>query len=106
MASALLLTRKLPLSTYCIVFIATLWITGLGMPLNHMLFHGSFRPMHPVATVALILKLLSIVGMMVIMFVIFFQLNPRLRDLFASFSPEAEPDPDKEKEFFGNCFTR
>jgi hypothetical protein len=86
---------------YCIVFITTLWITGLGMPLNHMLFHGSFRAMHLVATVALVLKLLSIAGMMVIMFVIFFQVNPRLRELFASFSPDVDPDPEGEKEFFG-----
>jgi hypothetical protein len=86
---------------YCIVFITILWITGIGMPLNYLLFHGSLRPTPPAAVVALVLKLLNIVGMMVIMFVIFFQLNPRLRDLFASFSPGADPDPDKEKEFFG-----
>ena len=43
---------------YCVVFITMLWITGLGMPLDYMLSHGSFRPMHPVATLALVLKLL------------------------------------------------
>ena len=37
---------------------------------------------------------------MAIMFIIFFQLNPRLRDLFASFSAGSEPEPANEKEFF------
>jgi hypothetical protein len=85
---------------HCIVFITVLWITGLGMPLNHMLFQGSFRSLHPVATAALVLKILSILGMMVIMFMIFFQLNPRLQALFASFSSDSDPDPDNEREFF------
>ena len=41
--------------------------------------------------------------MIVIMFVIFNQLNPlnpRLRELSATFSADADPDPDNEKEFF------
>jgi hypothetical protein len=85
---------------YCVAFLTTLWITGLGMPLNHYLFHGAFRELHIVAIVALVLKLLSIVGMMAIMFVIFYRLNPRLRRLFATFSPDAAPDPQTEDEFF------
>jgi hypothetical protein len=85
---------------YCIVFIVTLWLTGIAMPLNHLLFHGALRSLHVVAMAALVLKLLSVAAMMAIMFVIFFQLNPRLRELFASFSPGAAPDPEQEKEFF------
>ena len=85
---------------YCIVFLTTLWITGLGMPLNHFLFQGSFQELHLVAVIALVLKLLSLFGMMVIMFLIFFKLNPRLRKLFDSFSSDADPDPEKEREFF------
>jgi hypothetical protein len=56
--------------------------------------------MHVVATAALALKLLGVLGMMVIMFTIFFRLNPRLRELWADFSPDGSPDPSKEKEFF------
>ena len=85
---------------YCVVFIVALWLTGIGMPLNHLLFHGAPRDMHVVATAALVLKLLSVVGMMAIMFIIFFQLNPRLRELFAGFAPGQGPDPEQEKEFF------
>lgn len=85
---------------YCVVFLATLWLTGVGMPLNHLLFHGALRGMHAVAVVALVGKLLSVAGMMAIMFVIFFRLNPRLRELFAGFTPDAAPDPAAEKDFF------
>ena len=42
---------------YCVTFITTLWLTGIGMPLNHLLFHGAVREMHVVAMVALVLKL-------------------------------------------------
>lgn len=85
---------------YCMVFITILWVTGMGMPLNHLFFHSAVKELHLVGVIALILKLLSVIGMMAIMFVIFFQINPRLRDLFATFSPDVAPDPDKEKEFF------
>ena len=85
---------------YCIVFIVTLWLTGVAMPLNHLLFHGTLRSLHGVAAAALVLKLLSVAAMMVIMFVIFFRLNPRLRELFAGFAPGTAPHPDQEKEFF------
>ena len=85
---------------YCMVFITTLWVTGIGMPLNHLLFQGALKEMHVVATAALALKLLGVLGMMAIMFAIFFRLNPRLRELWAGFSPDASPDPNKEKEFF------
>ncbi len=85
---------------YCIAFIATLWITGLSMPLAHYLFQGKLRALHVIGGTALTLKILGVLGMMVIMFIIFFQINPRLRELFATFSPDHEPDPVKEKEFF------
>ena len=85
---------------YCVAFITTLWLTGIGIPLNHLLFHGALRELHAVGAVALGLKLLSVAGMMVIMAIIFLKLNPRLRELFGSFSPDVAPDPDKEKEFF------
>jgi len=85
---------------YCMVFIAVLWLTGIGMPLNGYLFNGAFRELHVVAAVALGLKLASVAGMMVIMGMIFFGINPRLRRLFAKFEPGKAPVPEMEKEFF------
>ncbi|MBI5525633.1 MAG: hypothetical protein HY897_04810 [Deltaproteobacteria bacterium] len=86
---------------FCMVFIAALFVTGIGMPLNHYLFHGAFRELHTVAHVAIALKLLSVFAMMAIMWKIFFGLNPHLKELFAKFEPGKVPDPDLEKEFFG-----
>lgn len=86
---------------YCITFMVTLIITGIGMPLNYYLFHGAIKPMHIVAHAAFAVKLLFIVGMIVIMMQIFFGINPRLRNLFGQFSPTSSPDAVKEKEFFG-----
>lgn len=85
---------------YCMVFIATLFITGLGMPLNHYAFAGSFRELSIVAWTAVSLKLLSVFGMMVIMFIIFFQINPKLRELFAKFDPVESPSTESESKFF------
>ena len=85
---------------YCMAFIATLIITGVGMPLNHYAFHDALKVLHPVAHWALALKLLCVGGMVVIMWRIFFGLNPRLRELFARFEPGKAPIPDEEKEFF------
>jgi hypothetical protein len=85
---------------YCIVFITTLIITGLGMPLNHYTFAGSFKELSVIAWTAVSLKLLSVFGMMVIMFIIFFQINPKLRELFAQFKSDEDPLPESEAEFF------
>lgn len=85
---------------YCIVFIATLFITGIGMPLNHYAFIGSFKELSVIAWAAVSLKLLSVFGMMVIMFIIFFQINPKLRELFAQFKSNEEPSPESEVKFF------
>ncbi len=85
---------------YCMAFIAVLFATGLGMPLNHLLFHGALRQLHPVAWTAVGLKLACVFAMMVIMGRIFLGLNPRLRELFARFEPGKSPDPEVEREFF------
>ncbi len=86
---------------WCMAFITILFATGMGMPLNHYLFNGAFRVLHPAAWTAIGLKLVSIFGMMWIMGQIFFGLNPRLRVLFAGFAPGKAPDAEAEKEFFG-----
>lgn len=85
---------------YCMIFITVLWFTGIGMPLNGFFFNGAFRELHIVAMIALGLKLASVVGMMVIMGMIFFGINPRLREIFTKFEPGKAPAPEMEKEFF------
>ncbi len=85
---------------YCIVFIIVLFMTGIGMPLNYYLFHGAFKQLSVVVIVAVVLKLLFVFGMMVIMGIIFLNINPKLRDLFAKFSPDSSVDADIEKSFF------
>src|SRR4030043_1050846 len=41
---------------YCITFIITLFITGMGMPFNYYLFHKAFKDLSIVAETALIIK--------------------------------------------------
>lgn len=77
-----------------------LFATGMGMPLNHYMFHGALRVLHPVGWAAIGLKLTAIFWMMWIMGLIFFGLNPRLRELFAGFAAGKAPDPAAEKELF------
>jgi len=85
---------------WCLAFITILWITGVGIPINHFLFQGTLKVLHPIGMTAVVLKLACVVAMMVIMGMIFFRINPRLRELFASFAPGVAPAPEREKEFF------
>jgi hypothetical protein len=85
---------------YCMVFITTLFITGMGIPLNHYAFAGAFKQLHTIAWIAVVLKLVFVFGMVVIMFIIFFKINPKLKVLFAQFKQEEPPQTDNEKEFF------
>jgi hypothetical protein len=85
---------------WCMTFMTLLWLTGIGMPLNHYLYHGALRDLSTVAEIAITAKLASIVAMMSIMFIIFFRINPILRQLFAGFAEDATPSPDDEKRFF------
>jgi hypothetical protein len=85
---------------YCMVFIVVLFLTGIGMPLNHYVFAGAFKQLHMVAWTAVSLKLICVFAMMVIMFIIFFKINPRLRELFAKFTADKKPESKGEEEFF------
>jgi len=85
---------------YCVLFIITLFVTGMAMPINYFLFHGSLREMHIVSTIALIIKLAFVFGMVAIMGIIFLKINPELSKMFAGFSHENQPDTDTEKSFF------
>lgn len=85
---------------YCMVFIATLFITGIGIPLNHYAFAGAFKQLHTIAWIAVVLKLAFVVGMVIIMSIIFFKINPRLKGLFMQFKQGVLPETDNEKDFF------
>jgi len=85
---------------YCMVFIAILFVTGIGISLNHYAFVGVFKQLHFVATTALVLKLVCVFAMMVIMYIIFFKINPRLNQIFVQFKSEEIPQPDTESKFF------
>ncbi|MBU0519457.1 hypothetical protein KKA00_10295 [bacterium] len=85
---------------YCMAFIGILFFTGITMPLNHYLFNGAFKQLHLIAISALALKLLCVFAMVVIMWIIFFKINPKLRELMATFKPEEAPATDRESLFF------
>jgi uncharacterized protein involved in oxidation of intracellular sulfur len=85
---------------WCMAFMTTLVLTGIGMPLTYYGFHGAFHHLETISYLAMGLKLACITGMVFIMGTIFFRLNPRLRVLMAGFSAGQAPDPALEKEFF------
>ncbi len=85
---------------YCMIFIAVLFLTGIGIPLNHYAFHGAFKQLHTVGLIAVILKLACVFGMVVIMGIIFLKINPRLKEIFSTFKLGEQPDVNVEKEFF------
>jgi hypothetical protein len=85
---------------YCISFIVILWLTGVGMPLSHYFITGHFKEVSTVAIVAMTVKISSILGMMAIMFIIFFRINPTLKELFSGFSEDREPEKEKAELFF------
>jgi len=85
---------------YCVFFIIILFFTGISMPVNHYLFHGALREMHTVATVAMMVKLAFVIGMVVIMVIIFLKINPELNKIFIGFSDQSTPDSESEAGFF------
>ena len=85
---------------YCIAFIITLFVTGMGIPFNHYYFHGAFREMSIVSGSALAIKLVAVFGMVAIMILIFFKYNPLINKLFATFTENEQPKEEQEKLFF------
>jgi hypothetical protein len=85
---------------YCIAFITILWLTGMSMPLNYYLFNGHFKEVSTVSIIAMSVKISAILGMMAIMFAIFFRINPVLKELFSGFDENSEPKKEKEEIFF------
>ena len=84
----------------CWLMIIILYVTGIGFPAVHLLFHGQLKETSTIALAAFWVKQVLILGIVAILFVGSFFINPRLRELFARFKDGEQPDPDDEKEFF------
>ena len=70
------------------------------MPLNYYFFHDSLKDLSVVASFALIFKLMSVFGMVYIMLIIFYKINPKLKKMFEGFSSTSPPDSNTEADFF------
>jgi len=88
------------LEPYCWAFIILLFITGFGFPVTHYLFHGRLKEVTGIVKVAFVLKHIFVLGMVAIVFQASFSINPKIREIFAKFSPQSEPDEALVKEFF------
>ena len=84
----------------CWTSLIALVVTGFGMPAVYSAFHGALEPQSTVGYVALAVKLVSIAAMASILWFGTFVFNPRLKEMFAQFSPDAPPEPEREAEFF------
>jgi len=88
------------LEPYCWAFIITLYITGFGFPIAYYAFHGQLKEFSAVALSSFVLKHIFVLGMVVIAFYITFFINPKIKEIFLTFSPGAKPDEEKRKDFF------
>lgn len=88
------------LEPYCWAFIFTLFITGFSFPAVHYAFHGELRKFSNVVFASFIIKHILVVGIVGIAFYIAFFINPKIKELFLTFSPDTQPDEEKRKSFF------
>jgi hypothetical protein len=88
------------LEPYCWTFFVLLFVTGFGFPITYYLFHGEFKKVEAIVILALVLKHIFVLGMFVIAIIISTSINPRIRDVFARFSPDTSPDEEAVKQFF------
>jgi hypothetical protein len=88
------------LEPYCWAFIILLFVTGFAFPAIYYAFHGEMKEFNSIAFTAFILKHIFVLGMVAIVFNASFFINPRIREIFYKFSPEAQPDEEMVKKFF------
>lgn len=84
----------------CWASLIALVVTGVSFPAVHYLFHGTTRELSAVGWTALIVKLLLVLGMAIILYFGSVHFNPKLKEMFARFSPDTPPNPEDEKAFF------
>ena len=85
---------------FCWAFIIALYATGFAFPLVHYAFHGEFASFGGVAFAAFFLKHVFVFGIVAIAFYITFAVNPKIRVLFATFTPGAAPPEAEATSFF------
>ena len=88
------------LEPYCWSFIAILYLTGFGFPVTYFAFHGEMKSFSNTALVSFILKHLFVLGIVAFAFSITFFINPKIKKLLLTFSPDTQPDEEKRKKFF------
>jgi hypothetical protein len=88
------------LEPYCWTFIFLLFITGFGFPVTYYAFHGQLKEFNRTVFTAFILKHIFVLGMVSIAFYIAFFVNPKIRDIFYKFSPDAPPQEEMVNKFF------
>ena len=85
---------------YCWAFIITLYATGFAFPVVYFAFHGQLAEFSAVAFGAFILKHIFVLALVMFAFYVTFSVNPKIRTLFATFSPAADPREEDAKSFF------
>jgi hypothetical protein len=88
------------LEPFCWTFIILLFVTGFGFPATYYAFHRELKEFNSTVFIAFILKHIFVLGMVVIAYYISFFINPRIRDVFAKFSPDAAPQEETANTFF------
>ena len=89
------------LEPYCWTFIILLFVTGFGFPATYYAFHGQMKEINSIVFASFLLKHIFVLGMVILAFNISFFINPKIRNVFSKFSPEAAPDEETVKNFFG-----
>ena len=84
----------------CMIAIAVLYATGIGIPLVHLLIHEELKEMTTVGTAAFWLKQVLVLAMVSIQMYGTFYINPKLKELFAKFKDGVDPVPEEEVAFF------
>ncbi|MBI5049402.1 MAG: hypothetical protein HZC11_00630 [Nitrospirae bacterium] len=88
------------LEPYCWTFIILLFLTGFGFPAAYYAFHGELREFDSTVFTAFVLKHIFVLGMVTIAFYISFFVNPKIKDIFSKFSPDAAPQEETVNTFF------
>lgn len=89
------------LEPYCWTFIILLFVTGFGFPATHYAFHGELKEVGSVVKAAFLIKHILVLGMVAMAGTIAFTINPKIRDVFSKFSPDAQPQEELVNKFFG-----
>lgn len=88
------------LEPYCWAFIFTLFITGFGFPATYYAFHGQLKESSTILLASFGIKHIFVLGIVGFAFYITFFINPKIKEIFLTFSPASAPDEEKRNTFF------